>query len=126
MAKVQCGFMPQEEDLALSWKPLGGSLPPCTGQSVERWPPEEAGRETAGNMLKATTECGGDKGRGPKTLTLANTYVMKCQAATNTVKLTGATLKGDIAPCRHNRGAFKLGNPPEFKEEETLGNGSPH
>ena len=100
MVKIQCGFMPHEEDLALSWKLLGGNLPLCTGQSVERWPPEEAGRETAGNMSRAMTECG-DKGRGPKTLTLANTYVMMCQAATNTVKLTGATLKEDIAPCQH-------------------------
>ena len=74
---------------------LEGSLPPCTGQSVERWPPEEAGRETAGNMSRATIECG-VKGQSPTTLTLPNTYVMMCQAATNTVKLTGAILKEAI------------------------------
>ena len=125
MAKTQCGFMPHEEDLALSWKLLEGNLPPCKGQSVERWPPEAAGRETAGNMPKAMTECG-VKGRSPKTLTLPNTYVMMCQAATNTVKLMGATLKEDIAPYQRTRGALNRGNPPESKEEEILGSGNPH
>ena len=85
-------------------KPLEGNLPPSMGQSAERWLPEEAGRETAGKISRATTGCGED-GQGPIPLTLPNTYGMRCQAATNTVKLTGAILKEDIAPFQPIRDA---------------------
>ena len=94
-------------------------------QSVERWPPWEAGRETAGSKSRATTACGED-GPSPTLLTLPNTYVMTCQAATNTVKLTGAALNVDIAPFQLTKDASQLGKSPDFGIEGTSVSGNLH
>ena len=49
MVKIHCGFLLIGEEVALNWRLQEGNLPLCMGLSVKRWPPEEAGRETAGN-----------------------------------------------------------------------------
>ena len=119
MERIPCGFTPRAEEQVSSSKLREGNLRPSMGQSVERWPPCEAGRETAGS------QCGED-GPSPTLLTLPNTYVMTCQAATNTVKLTGAALNVDIAPFQLTKDASQLGKSPDFGVEETSVSGNLH
>ena len=110
--------------VALRWRPLEENPLPFMGSSVERWPPEEAGRETAGNWSNATKECG-EKGHHTQPLTLRTTYVMRtCHAATNTVKLTGVR-KEVRAPLLLIRDASNLGRMLAEKVEETIVFGSP-